>query len=118
MSLQREDDRGPLSDIRVLDITEFLAGPFATQILGDLGAEVIKIESPQGDSSRHIPPNFVAGSSTYYTCINRNKHSLVVDLKATQGLQIVRDLAARCDILIENRRPGVLERLGLKYDEL
>jgi CoA:oxalate CoA-transferase len=118
MSVKLDDDRGPLSHIRVLDITEFLAGPFATQILGDLGAEVIKIESPQGDSSRHIPPNFVAGSSTYYTCINRNKHSLVVDLKAAQGLQIVRDLAARCDILIENRRPGVLERLGLKYDEL
>jgi CoA:oxalate CoA-transferase len=112
------EGEGPLSHVRVLDITEFLAGPFATQILGDLGAEVIKIESTQGDSSRHIPPNFVAGSSTYYTCINRNKHSIVVDLKAAEGVEIVRGLAARCDVLVENRRPGVLARLGLGYQEL
>jgi crotonobetainyl-CoA:carnitine CoA-transferase CaiB-like acyl-CoA transferase len=113
-----DGEKAPLSHIRVLDITEFLAGPFATQILGDLGAEVIKIESPQGDSSRHIPPNFVAGSSTYFTCINRNKYSLVVDLKSAEGVEIVRSLAGRCDVLIENRRPGVLDRLGLSYEEL
>ena len=69
----------------MLDLTEFLAGPFGTQILGDLGAEVIKIESAQGDNSRHVPPNFIAGSSTYFTCINRNKYSLVVDLKTSAG---------------------------------
>lgn len=112
------DNGSPLSQIRVLDITEFLAGPFGTQILGDLGAEVIKIESAQGDSSRHVPPNFVAGSSTYYTCINRNKHSLVVDLKTPEGIEIVRCLADRCDVLVENRRPGVLARLGLSYEAL
>jgi CoA:oxalate CoA-transferase len=111
-------ESGCLSHIRVLDITEFLAGPFSTQILGDLGAEVIKIESAQGDSSRHVPPTFVAGSSSYYTCINRNKRSLVVDLKTADGVEVVRRLADRCDVLVENRRPGVLARLGLSYEEL
>ena len=82
---------GPLSHIRVLDLTEFLAGPYGTQILGDLGAEIIKIESVYGDSSRSVPPNYVAGSSTYFTCINRNKKSLVVDLKSPEGIAVVRD---------------------------
>jgi crotonobetainyl-CoA:carnitine CoA-transferase CaiB-like acyl-CoA transferase len=112
------DGAGPLSHLRVLDLTEFLAGPFGTQILGDLGAEVIKIESDRGDNSRHVPPNFIAGSSTYFTCINRNKHSIVVDLKTPEGVEIARDLARRCDVLYENRRPGVLERLGLTYEVL
>jgi CoA:oxalate CoA-transferase len=111
-------ESGPLSHIRVLDLTEFLAGPFGTQILGDLGAEVIKIESVNGDSSRHVPPNFIAGSSTYYTCINRNKHSVVVDLKTPEGIEVIRDLAMRSDVLFENRRPGVLDRLGLSYEQL
>jgi CoA:oxalate CoA-transferase len=109
---------GPLSHLRVLDLTEFLAGPYGTQILGDLGAEVIKVESARGDNSRHVPPNFIDGSSTYFTCINRNKHSVVVDLKTLEGIEIVRELAQRSDILFENRRPGVLARLGLSYDEL
>jgi crotonobetainyl-CoA:carnitine CoA-transferase CaiB-like acyl-CoA transferase len=109
---------GPLSHLRVLDLTEFLAGPFGTQILGDLGAEVIKIESDRGDNSRHVPPHFIAGSSTYFTCINRNKYSIVVDLKTPEGIEIVRDLARHCDVLYENRRPGVLARLGLTYEEL
>src|SRR5215467_8303198 len=109
---------GPLSHLRVLDLTEFLAGPYGTQILGDLGAEVIKVESAHGDNSRHVPPNFIDGSSTYFTCINRNKHSVVVDLKTPQGIEIVRELAQRSDILFENRRPGVLARLGLSYEEL
>ena len=118
MTAPSASDGGPLSHIRVLDLTEFLAGPFGTQILGDLGAEVIKIESAQGDNSRGVPPNFIAGSSTYFTCINRNKYSLVVDLKTSQGLEIVRALARRSDVLFENRRPGVLARLGLNYDDL
>ena len=109
---------GPLSHIRVLDLTEFLAGPYGTQILGDLGAEIIKIESVYGDSSRSVPPNYVAGSSTYFTCINRNKKSLVVDLKSPEGIAVVRDLALKCDVLFENRRPGVLARMGLTYEEL
>ncbi len=109
---------GPLSHIRVLDLTEFLAGPYGTQILGDLGAEIIKIESIHGDSSRSVPPHFVAGSSTYFTCINRNKKSIVVDLKSPDGIKVVRDLALKCDVLFENRRPGVLARMGLTYEEI
>lgn len=109
---------GPLSHIRVLDLTEFLAGPYATLILGDLGAEIIKVESPRGDSSRSVPPHFIAGSSTYYTQISRNKKSIVIDLKTEQGLAIAKELAAKCDMLIENRRPGVLARLGLTYEDL
>ena len=116
MSAARE--KGPLSHLRVLDMTEFLAGPFGTQILGDLGAEIIKIEHFDGDSSRHIPPHFIAGTSTYFTSIGRNKKSVIVDLKHPDGVAMVRELALKCDILFENRRPGVLARLGLDYDTL
>ncbi len=116
--LPASDAGGPLSHIRVLDLTEFLAGPYGTQILGDLGAEIIKIESVHGDSSRSVPPNFVAGSSTYFACINRNKKSIVIDLKSPEGVEIVRDLARKCDVLFENRRPGVLARMGLSYEDI
>ncbi len=112
------DVGGPLSHIRVLDLTEFLAGPYGTQILGDLGAEIIKVESVHGDSSRSVPPHFVAGSSTYFTCINRNKKSIVVDLKSPEGVAVVRDLALKSDVLFENRRPGVLARMGLSYEDI
>lgn len=110
--------KGPLAHIRVLDMTEFLAGPFGTQILGDLGAEIIKIEHFEGDSSRHVPPHYVAGSSTYFNAISRNKKSMVVDLKHPDGIAAIKELALKCDILFENRRPGVLARLGLDYDTL
>jgi crotonobetainyl-CoA:carnitine CoA-transferase CaiB-like acyl-CoA transferase len=109
---------GPLAGIRVLDLTQFLAGPFSTQILGDLGAEVIKLEAPAGDWSRVLPPHFVAGESCYYLSINRNKEGVVIDMKTPEGLDLVRRLAEKCDILMENFRPGVLDRLGLGYDEL
>ncbi len=112
------ENKGPLSHLRVLDLTEFLAGPFGTQILGDLGAEIIKIEHFEGDSSRHVPPHYVAGTSTYFMAIGRNKKSMVVDMKNPDGIQAIKDLALKCDILFENRRPGVLARLGLDYDTL
>lgn len=109
---------GPLSHIRVLDVTTHLAGPYATQILGDLGAQIIKLEAPGGESTRHLGPHFIAGTSTYFHSINRNKESIVVDLKSKDGLAIAKGLAAKCDILIENARPGVMKRLGLAYDDL
>jgi crotonobetainyl-CoA:carnitine CoA-transferase CaiB-like acyl-CoA transferase len=109
---------GPLAHLRVLDLTEFLAGPFGTQILGDLGAEIIKVEHFDGDSSRHVPPHYVAGTSTYFLSIGRNKKSMVVDLKHPDGIAAVKALAVKSDILFENRRPGVLARLGLDYDTL
>lgn len=109
---------GPLAHLRVLDLTQFLSGPFGTQILGDLGAEVIKVEAPEGDMTRRLPPHFVAGESAYYLSINRNKKSMAIDMKTPQGKALVRRLALASDIVIENFRPGVLERLGLSYADI
>jgi crotonobetainyl-CoA:carnitine CoA-transferase CaiB-like acyl-CoA transferase len=109
---------GPLDGIRVVDLTRVLAGPFCTQSLGDLGAEVLKIEPPErGDETRHFPP-FLAGESHYFLGINRNKKSLVVDLQQPKGAEILRRLVAKADILVENYRPGVMDRLGLGYEAL
>ena len=110
--------KGPLQGLRVIDLTRVLAGPFATQSLGDLGAEVLKIEPPGlGDETRHFPP-FVAGESHYFLGINRNKKSLVIDLQQAAGADILRRLVAKADILVENYRPGVMDRLGLGYEAL
>ena len=109
---------GPLTGLRVLDLTQFLAGPYATMIFADLGAEVVKLEAPVGDWSRILPPNFVGDDSCYYLSINRNKKSIVVDMKSPDGLEVVKRLADESDILVENFRPGVLDRLGLTYDDL
>ena len=117
--LQEGRDRpGALAGLRVLDLTQFLAGPYATMIFADLGAEVVKLEAPVGDWSRGLPPHFVGDDSCYYLSINRNKKSIVVDMKNPEGLEIVRRLADESDILVENFRPGVLDRLGLTYADL
>jgi crotonobetainyl-CoA:carnitine CoA-transferase CaiB-like acyl-CoA transferase len=109
---------GPLAGIRVVDLTRVLAGPFATQNLGDLGAEIWKIEPPGiGDETRRFPP-FVGGESHYFLGVNRNKKSLVVDLRDERGKEILRRLVVRADILVENYRPGVMDRLGLGYAAL
>ena len=110
--------KGPLSHIRVIDLTQRLAGPYATQMLGDLGADIIKLEPPGGDPTHRTPPHFVAGESTYYLSINRNKRSIIVDLKRPEGKEVARRLIAKSDVLIENNRPGVMARLGLAYDDL
>jgi crotonobetainyl-CoA:carnitine CoA-transferase CaiB-like acyl-CoA transferase len=113
-------DQGPgtLSHIKVLDITTFLSGPYATQVLGDMGAEVIKIEQITGDDTRKLPPNFIAGDSAYFHSINRNKKSVSVNLRDKAGQDLVRRLAGRCDVLIENMRPGGLAKYGLGYEGL
>ncbi len=109
---------GPLAGIRVLDFTRVLAGPAASLALADLGAEILKVEPPgTGDETRSFPP-FREGESHYYIAINRGKKSIVIDLKTVAGVQLARDLAAKSDILIENYRPGVMERLGLGYEAL
>jgi crotonobetainyl-CoA:carnitine CoA-transferase CaiB-like acyl-CoA transferase len=109
---------GPLAGIRVLDFTRVLAGPAASLALADLGAEVIKIEPPgTGDETRGFPP-IKQGESHYFLSVNRGKRSIVIDLKTPEGVALVKDLAAKCDILVENYRPGVMERLGLGYDTL
>jgi crotonobetainyl-CoA:carnitine CoA-transferase CaiB-like acyl-CoA transferase len=109
---------GPLAGIRVLDFTRVLAGPAASLALADLGAEVIKIEPlGTGDETRSFPPTR-DGESHYYLSVNRGKKSIVIDLKSPEGLALARDLAAKCDVLVENYRPGVMDRLGLGYDAL
>jgi crotonobetainyl-CoA:carnitine CoA-transferase CaiB-like acyl-CoA transferase len=109
---------GPLQGIRVLDFTRVLAGPSAALALADLGAEVLKVEPPgTGDETRTFPP-FRENVSHYFLSVNRGKKSIVVDLKTEAGVVLVRDLAAKCDILIENYRPGVMDRLGLGYAAL
>ena len=109
---------GALGHIKVLDITTFLSGPYATQVLGDLGADVIKIEQITGDDTRRLPPNFIAGDSAYFHSINRNKKSVAVNLRDKAGQDLVRRLAANCDVLIENMRPGGLAKYGLGYEAL
>ncbi|HKF74810.1 MAG TPA: CoA transferase [Candidatus Dormibacteraeota bacterium] len=107
---------GPLRGIRVLDLTRVLAGPFATMLLADLGADVIKVERPgDGDETRHLPP-LQAGESHYFMSVNRNKRGVVVDLKQPAGRDLALRLAAVSDVLVENFRPGVTARLGLDYD--
>lgn len=109
---------GPLAGVRVLDFTRVLAGPAASLALADLGAEVIKIEPPgSGDETRTFPP-IRDGESHYFLSVNRGKKSIVIDLKSEEGLALARDLAAKCDVLVENYRPGVMDRLGLGYEAL
>jgi len=109
---------GPLSGIQVLDLSRAMAGPFCTQLLGDMGARIIKIESPQGgDETRFWGPDW-NGISCYFLSINRNKQSVAVDLKSKAGREIVLALARRSDVFIENFRPGIVKRLGLDYGTL
>jgi crotonobetainyl-CoA:carnitine CoA-transferase CaiB-like acyl-CoA transferase len=108
----------PLQGIRVLDFSRILAGPYCTMVLGDMGAEIIKVERPgTGDETRAWGP-FVGGESAYFMCVNRNKKSVTVDLSTPDGQTISRDLAAQSDVLVENFRPGTMEKLGLGYDDL
>ena len=109
----------PLSDITVLDLSRVLAGPYATMVLGDLGADVIKIERPKfGDDTRHWGPPSAGGEAAYYLCVNRNKRSLTVNLKDPRGQQLIRDLARTSDIVIENYIVGTLDKMGLGYQDL
>ncbi|XP_071368994.1 succinate--hydroxymethylglutarate CoA-transferase, partial [Centroberyx affinis] len=109
----------PLEGVRVLDLTRVLAGPFATMILSDLGAEVIKVERPgSGDDTRAWGPPFVGTESAYFLSVNRNKKSIAVDLKQPRGVQVITELAAVCDVLVENYLPGKLHQMGLGYEEL
>lgn len=107
----------PLSGIRVLDLSRVLAGPFCSMILADLGAEVIKVESPWGDDSRQFGP-FVDGTSAYYRLFNRSKMGITLDFKNDDDKEMLRDLVRRADVVVENFRPGVLEKLGLGPKDL
>jgi crotonobetainyl-CoA:carnitine CoA-transferase CaiB-like acyl-CoA transferase len=109
----------PLEGVRVLDLSRVLAGPYATMMLADLGADVLKVEHPErGDDTRHWGPPFAGGESAYFLSVNRNKRSVGVDLKDPDGLEKVKKLATSADVLIENMRRGALEKLGLGYEGL
>ncbi|WP_345751042.1 CaiB/BaiF CoA transferase family protein [Microbacterium rhizophilus] len=109
---------GPLAGTTVLDLTQHLSGPFASMILGDLGARVIKVEPPAGDPTRRIGPYFEDGDSAYYLSANRNKESVVLNLKAPGGREALLALAAKADVVVENFRPGTLAKLGIDLDDL
>lgn len=107
----------PLDGIKVLDLTRYLPGPFATQILADFGAEIIKVEEPGGELGRFLPP-FIGGYGTRFCSVNRNKKSITINLKTDSGKEIFKRLAAGADIIIEQFRPGVMEKMGLGYNSL
>jgi len=108
----------PLNGIRVLDLSRVLAGPYCTMVLGDLGADVIKVESPEGDETRGWGPPFAEGESAYYLCVNRNKRSIVVDFKTDGGRVILHGLIKQSDVLVENFRPGTLARFSLDFESV
>ena len=108
----------PLRGLRILDLSQFLAGPFCTQILGDLGAEIIKIEPQAGDPTRALPPYFYKGESAYFLAINRNKRSVVLDLSTEAGRLVLHALVRRADVVLEAFRPGVTKKLGVDYNTL
>lgn len=110
---------GPLTGIRVADFSRVLAGPHATMILADLGADVIKIESPEGDGTRQwSPPVNAVGQSTYFAGVNRGKRSVVLDLRSEAGVERARELATTADVVIENFKPGTMAKFGLGYDSV
>jgi len=108
----------PLASVRVLDFTHALAGPYCTMLLGDLGADVIKVEPPSGDHSRQWGPPFINGESSYFLSVNRNKRSVVLDLKSKGGAADAEALAMMSDVVVENFKPGAMERLGLGAKKL
>ena len=117
VSDEAQQARGPLSGVRVADFSRVLAGPHATMILADLGADVIKIESPEGDGTRQwSPPVNAVGQSTYFAGVNRGKRSVALDLRSPEGLERARELAATADVVIENFKPGTMEKFGLGYE--
>ncbi|MFQ5612175.1 MAG: CaiB/BaiF CoA transferase family protein [Anaerolineae bacterium] len=107
-----------LSGVRVLDLTRMLAGPYGAQLLADMGAEIIKIEAPAGDPMRQMGPHFIEGESAYFLSANRGKKSVTLDLKTAAGRQVFFDLVAVADVVLENFRPGVMDRLGCTYETL
>ncbi len=109
---------GVLDGIRVLDLSQMVSGPLCTLILGDLGADVIKIEPKEGDSARHIGLNRPGGESDYFLSMNRNKRSVVLDLKTPAGVRTLCALAASSDVVVDNFRPGTMDRMGIGYEKL
>jgi crotonobetainyl-CoA:carnitine CoA-transferase CaiB-like acyl-CoA transferase len=119
IALGNEDaPKGPLAGVRVLDLSTVVSGPLCAQVLGDLGADVIKVEAPSGDATRKMGLPDASGFTGWYLQFNRNKRGVVFDLKSEGGREALRKIASEVDILIENYRPGVTERLGISYESL
>ncbi|WP_448576900.1 CaiB/BaiF CoA transferase family protein [Thermomicrobium sp.] len=119
MTPEREREQPmPLDGITVIELGQAVSSPLCTMLLGDLGADVIKIEPPQGDPARGYGPPFVAGESPYFLSVNRNKRSVVLDLKHPEGTRLAQELAARADVLVTNFRPSAMQRLGLDESAL
>ena len=115
----RSSEAEALSGIKVLDLCRVVSGPFATMQLGDLGADVVKIEDPRsGDESRRYGPPFINGESAYFLSVNRNKRSCTIDLKSSAGRDVVLALAGVADVVVDNFRPGTLDKWGLSYEAL
>lgn len=110
--------RKPLSGIKVLDFTRLFAGPFCTMLLGDLGADVVKVEAPEGDPIRYQGPPFYKNHAFSFLAANRNKRSVVIDMRSTDGKALALELAQKADVIVENFRPGVMQRMGLGYETL
>ena len=108
---------GPLKGLKVLDLSRVLAGPYCTMMLADFGADVIKIEPPVGDDSRAFGP-FVGKESAYFMSLNRNKRSMVLDFKNQKHIDVFKEMVAKADVVVENYRPGTMEKFGLSYDVL
>ncbi len=105
--------------MKVLDFTQMLAGPFCTMVLADMGADVVKIEKPRGgDDTRRMGPPFIGGESAAFLAINRNKRSMVLDLKSADAVEVAQRMAKKADVLVQNMRPGTMDRLGLGYEAL
>ena len=117
--MQSTNGKLPLQDIKVIDFSQILAGPFCTMLLADMGADVVKIEKPNGgDDTRRYGPPFIEGESAAFLTLNRNKRSIVLDLKSEQGIAIVRRMLEDADVMIHNFRPGVVDRMGLAYEDV
>ncbi len=118
MTAQLTSNVGPLAGVRIIDLTSVVMGPFATQILAQLGAEVIKVETPEGDNMRHVGPMNHAGMGHIFLHANAGKKSIVLDLKQPEGYEAVLKMLEKCDVFISNVRPQALSRLGLDYDSV
>ncbi|MYE54573.1 MAG: CoA transferase [Chloroflexi bacterium] len=117
--MQTSNGKLPLQDIKVIDFSQILAGPFCTMLLADMGADVVKVEKPNGgDDTRRYGPPFIEGESAAFLTLNRNKRSIILDLKSEQGIAIVRRMLKDADVMIHNFRPGVVDRMGLAYDDV
>lgn len=118
MTTQQGAIAPPLKGVTVVELGQAIAGPFASQLLADMGARVIKIERLSGDDSRGLPPYFVGDSSAYFLASNRSKESIALDLKRPEAVRVALDIIGRADIVIENNRPGVLDRMGLTFEAM